>query len=52
MTQLTMQRETPGDSLPDGTRCFMQYRELNCADVKAERQFLNESLFIYPVSRT
>jgi hypothetical protein len=53
MRQLTMQRETSGDSVPDGKRykavhqhCFMKYREPNSVDVKGERQVLNDSLRI------
>jgi len=53
MTQLTMQRETSGDSVPDikhyktvHQRCFMKYRELNSVDVKGERQVLSDSLLI------
>lgn len=54
MTQLTMQRENSGDSVPDvkhykavHRRCFLKYRELNSVDVKGERQVLNDSLLIW-----
>jgi hypothetical protein len=53
MTQLTVQRETSGDNVPEVKqykavyqRCFMKYRELNSVDVKCERQALNDSLLI------
>jgi len=53
MPQLTMQRETSGDSVPDVKHykavhqyCFMKYQELNVVDVKGERQVLNDSLLI------